>query len=200
MSENEVKSCLLCGVGGQGTVLASRIIAAAAMAKGLHARTAETIGMAQRGGSVVSHVRIGEDIASPMIPWGMADVIIGFEPGEAAANIKYLKEGGVLILSSKQVKPITAALGQSGYEGDDCLEWLKSKGRRCVIIDPDEIIEACGSPKVLNVAMAGALAASGAMGLSVEDMEEALKIRMKPKLLEMNMKALHMGAEYLIER
>ena len=170
------------------------------MAKGLHARTAETIGMAQRGGSVVSHVRIGDEIASPMIPWGRADVIIGFEPGEAAANIKYLKEGGVLILSSRQVKPVTAALGQSGYEGGDCLEWLKSKGSQCIIIDPDEIIEACGSPKVLNVAMTGALAAAGAMGLSIEDMEEALKIRMKPKLLDMNMKALHMGADYVTER
>ena len=105
MSEKEVKSCLLCGVGGQGTVLASRIIAAAAMAKGLRAKTAETIGMAQRGGSVVSHVRIGEAIASPTIPLGTADVMIGFEPGEAAANIKYLKEDGILIVSSKQVKP-----------------------------------------------------------------------------------------------
>ena len=200
MSEKEVKSCLLCGVGGQGTVLASRIIAAAAMAKGLHARTAETIGMAQRGGSVVSHVRIGDEIASPMIPWGRADVIIGFEPGEAAANIKYLKDDGVLILSSRQVKPVTAALGQSGYEGGECLEWLKSKGSRCVVIDPDEIIEACGSPKVLNVAMAGALAATGAMDLTIGDMEEALRIRMKPKLLEMNMKALHMGADYVTER
>ena len=200
MSSSEVKSCLLCGVGGQGTVLASRIIAAAAMAKGLHAKTAETIGMAQRGGSVVSHVRIGEEIASPMIPYGTADVIIGFEPGEAAVNIKYLKEGGTLILSSRQVKPVTASLGQSAYDGADCLEWLKSRGARCIIIDPDEIIQSCGSPKVLNVAMAGALAASGAMDLSVGDMEEALKIRMKPALLEMNRKALHMGADCAAER
>ena len=200
MSASEIKSCLLCGVGGQGTVLASRIIAAAAMAKGLHAKTAETIGMAQRGGSVVSHVRIGEEIASPMIPYGTADVIIGFEPGEAAANIKYLKEDGVMILSRRQVKPVTASLGQSAYDGDDCLEWLKDRGGRCIVIDPDEIIEACGSPKVLNVAMAGALAQAGDMGLSVEDMEEALKIRMKPALLEMNKKALHMGAQCAAER
>ena len=200
MNEHEVKSCLLCGVGGQGTVLASRIIAAAAMAKGLHARTAETIGMAQRGGSVVSHVRIGEEIASSTIPLGTADVIIGFEPGEAAANLKYLKPDGVLILSSKQVKPVTASLGQSAYDGDECLAWLKDKGSRCIVIDPDEIIEACGSPKVLNVAMTGALAASGAMDLSLEDMEEALRIRMKPKLLEMNLKALHMGAQCAAER
>ena len=200
MSASEVKSCLLCGVGGQGTVLASRIIAAAAMAKGLHAKTAETIGMAQRGGSVVSHVRIGEDVASSMIPFGTADVIIGFEPGEVAANIKYLKEDGVLILSSRQVKPVTASLGQSAYDGDDCIAWLKGKVPRCIVIDPEKIMEACGSPKVLNVAMTGALAASGAMGLGMEDMEEALKIRMKPKLLEMNRKALHMGAQCAEER
>lgn len=200
MSASEVKSCLLCGVGGQGTVLASRIIAAAAMAKGLHAKTAETIGMAQRGGSVVSHVRIGEEIASPMIPYGTADVIIGFEPGEAAANIKYLKEGGVLILSSRQVKPVTASLGQSAYDGDDCLAWLADKGGRYIVIDPDEIIDACGSPKVLNVAVTGALAASGAMDLSLEDMEAALEMRLKPSLLEMNRKALYMGAQCAAEK
>jgi len=200
MDTKEVKSCLLCGVGGQGTVLASRIIAAAAMARGLHVKTAETIGMAQRGGSVVSHVRIGEEIASPTIPPGCADVIIGFEPGEAAASLKYLKQDGVLILSSRQVKPVTASLGQSAYDGDECLAWLKGKGSRCVVIDPDEIIEACGSPKVLNVAMTGALAQTGAMGLSLEDMEAALKSRLKPKLLEMNRKALHMGAQRAAER
>ena len=200
MSEKEVKSCLLCGVGGQGTVLASRIIAAAAMTKGLRAKTAETIGMAQRGGSVVSHVRIGEAIASPTIPLGTADVMIGFEPGEAAANIKYLKEDGVLIVSSKQVKPVTASLGQSAYDGEECLAWLKENVGRCIVIDPDEIMEACGSPKVLNVAMTGALAQTGAMDLGIEDMEEALKIRMKPKLLEMNKKALQMGAQRAAER
>ena len=200
MSEKEVKSCLLCGVGGQGTVLASRIIAAAAMAKGLHARTAETIGMAQRGGSVVSHVRIGEEIASPAIPLGTADVIIGFEPGETAANIKYLKKDGVLIVSSKQVKPVTASLGQSSYDGKECLDWLKGQVSRCIVIDPDEIIEVCGSPKVLNVAMTGALAETGVMGLGIEDMEEALAMRMKPKLIEMNKKALHMGAQRAAER
>ncbi|MBR3053139.1 MAG: 2-oxoacid:acceptor oxidoreductase family protein, partial [Firmicutes bacterium] len=139
-------------------------------------------------------------IASSTIPLGTADVIIGFEPGEAAANIKYLKEDGVLILSRKQEKPVTASLGQSAYDGDQCLAWLKDKGSRCIVIDPDAIIAACGSPKVLNVAMTGALAASGAMDLSLGDMEEALRVRMKPKLLEMNLKALQMGAQCASER
>lgn len=86
------KNVLLCGVGGQGTVLASRLIALAAMEKGMEARGAETIGMAQRGGSVVSHVRIGENIYSPMIPHRGADVLICFEPAEAVRCLPYLKQ------------------------------------------------------------------------------------------------------------
>jgi len=90
-------NCLLCGVGGQGTVLASRMIAAAAMKRGLFAETAETIGMAQRGGSVVSHVRVGENQYSPLIPYGKADIIIGFEPAEAVRCLPYLKNGERLL-------------------------------------------------------------------------------------------------------
>ena len=194
MTDN-VKSCILCGVGGQGTVLASRIIAAAAMAKGLRARTAETIGMAQRGGSVVSHVRTGQDIASPTIPYGRADVMIGFEPGEAAANLRYLKREGTLILCRQEVRPVTASLGQSAYSGDECIVYLQKNVDRCYIIDGEKICRECGSPKVLNVAVVGALCADGAMGLSLEDVENAIRQRMKPKLIDMNIKALHMGAE-----
>ena len=93
------KNVLLCGVGGQGTVLASRLIALAAMEKGMEARGAETIGMAQRGGSVVSHVRIGGEIYSPMIPHKGADVMIGFEPAEAVRCLPYLKKGGCVAVS-----------------------------------------------------------------------------------------------------
>lgn len=197
MDKSEIRSCLLCGVGGQGTVLASRIIAAAAMQKGLSAKTAETIGMAQRGGSVVSHVRTGVEIASPMIPFGKADVLIGFEPGEAAANLKYLKEGGSLIICKDEVRPVTASLGQSGYSGEECLEYLKTKIQKCYVIDGEAICSECGSPKVLNVAVVGALCATGEMEISLEEVEKALEIKMKPALLEMNKKALHMGAEYI---
>ena len=195
MTDQKVKSCLLCGVGGQGTVLASRIIAAAAMEKGLRARTAETIGMAQRGGSVVSHVRIGEEIPSPMIPRGKADILIGFEPGEAAANLSYLKEGGTLILCDREVKPVTAALGQSGYDGSEAMQYLKSKVGKCCVIDVDHIFAECGTPKVLNVAVVGALCASGEMDLTIEEVDRALELKMKPKLIDINKKALRMGAE-----
>lgn len=197
MDNKEIRSCLLCGVGGQGTVLASRIIAAAAMEKGLSAKTAETIGMAQRGGSVVSHVRTGIEIAAPMIPFGKADVLIGFEPGEAAANLKYLKEGGSLIVCEDEVRPVTASLGQSNYSGEACIEYLTKKIEKCYVIDGEAICRECGSPKVLNVAVVGALCATGEMKISIEEVEKALEIKMKPALLEMNKKALHMGAEYI---
>lgn len=194
-----MKNCLLCGVGGQGTVLASRIIAAAAMAKGLDARTAETIGMAQRGGSVVSHVRIGETeeekVTGPLIPEGQADVLIGFEPGEAARNLTWLKPDGVVIVCPTEVRPITASLGQSGYLGEDAVRYLRENRTRCYIMDVERICKECGSPKVTNVALVGAMAASGAMGLSREDCEVALKLRLKPSLFDMNKKALMMGAE-----
>ena len=103
-------NCLLAGVGGQGTVLASKLIAQSAMNRGLNARTAETIGMAQRGGCVVSHVRGGKKIHSPLIPQHKADLIIGFEPAEAVRCLPYLKEGGAVIASIKAVKPVTATL------------------------------------------------------------------------------------------
>lgn len=188
-------SCLLCGVGGQGTVLASRLIAAAAMSKGLHAKTAETIGMAQRGGSVVSHVRIGADIASPTIPKGTADVLVGFEPGEAASHLDYLKPGGAVIVCRQEVTPVTAALGLSGYSGADCIDYLLEHAKKCYIIDGEKICRQCGSPKVLNTALVGALCAAGAMDLTLEDMRQALQQRMKPRLLQMNLQALELGAK-----
>lgn len=117
------KNCLLCGVGGQGVVLASKLIAYAALDKGMFVRTTETIGMAQRGGSVVSHVRMGEEIHSPMIPKGQADVILAFEPAEAVRSLPYLREGGMLIVNRKAVKPVTATLGGGQYDGHEMLDF-----------------------------------------------------------------------------
>jgi indolepyruvate ferredoxin oxidoreductase beta subunit len=97
------KNCLLCGVGGQGVVLASKLIAYAAMEKGLNVRTSETIGMSQRGGSVVTHVRMGETVHSPMIPKGAADVIMAFEPAEAVRNLSYLKKDGVMVVEDVKI-------------------------------------------------------------------------------------------------
>jgi indolepyruvate ferredoxin oxidoreductase beta subunit len=194
-----MKSALLCGVGGQGTVLASRIIAQAAMDSGRQARTAETIGMAQRGGAVVSHVRIGETpeerVTSPLIPDGQADVLIGFEPGEAARNLKALKPDGIVIVNRRAIVPVTASLGKSGYDGETVLKWLEANAAHCFVVDGDRAAQACGSEKVLNVVLTGALAETGAMGLSFEGIKQAMIRRVKPAFVEMNKKALALGAE-----
>ena len=110
------KDVMICGVGGQGTVLASKIIAASAMDEGYAVHSAETIGMAQRGGSVTSHVRIGEDAFSPLIPLGSVDLLIAFEPSEAVRNLKYLKSDGFVIVNSVFVK-LTSLVGGGDYDG-----------------------------------------------------------------------------------
>lgn len=193
------KDCLLCGVGGQGTVLASRLIAAAAMNKGLNAATSETIGMAQRGGCVVSHVRVADCIHSPMIPYGGADVIIAFEPAEAVRNLRYLKKDGTVITASKAVKPVTSTLGGASYTGDEMLSYLKENIANLVVIDGDAVCGECGSPKVLNLALLGAAAACGALGLTAEEVESAMKKRVNEKFHVLNSKAIELGGKYVKE-
>ena len=184
------KNIVLCGVGGQGTVLASKLIAAAVMKKGLHVMSAETIGMAQRGGSVFSHLRIGEELYSPMIAQKKADIILGFEPGEAVRMLPYLKPDGQMIVSSRAVMPVTAALSGSGYRAGDMLDYLKKTVRHLLIIDTEKACRELGSTKVMNVLMLGAAVNTGAIGLTEEDIREALKERLPQKLWEMNFKAL----------
>lgn len=191
-----MKSCLLCGVGGQGTVLASRILAQAAMEQGQFARTAETIGMAQRGGCVVSHVRIGEDNGSPLIPYGKADVIIGFEPGETIRNLPYLAEGGMVIVCNNPICPVTASLKGIPYNSDAMIEYIRSKVDRCIVVDGNRICEECGSVKVVNVALVGTVVKAGVLGLKESSVIKVLESKLKPAFQEINKKALMLGEEY----
>lgn len=187
---------LLAGVGGQGTVLASRLLANAAIQRGETAHTAETIGMAQRGGSVVSHVRIGADAYSPLIPKGRADVIIGFEPAEAVRALPYLKQGGTVIVSSAAVKPVTDALADSGYSKNTMLEFLEKQNCKLIVIDGAAITDACGSAKALNIALLGAAAKAGVAGISPETLRQVVE-GLNPRFREANLKALELGAVFL---
>ena len=187
-------NCILAGVGGQGTVLASKLIAQAAMDKGQNVRTAETIGMAQRGGCVVSHVRIGDEIHSPLIAKDSADVIIGFEPAEAVRCLPYLKKDGVVVVSNKAIKPVTASLSGSSYDGTEMLAFLQTKAEKLIVVNADQICEDCGSAKVLNVALLGAACASGMLGLTIGEIETAITERVAHRFIAMNIKALTAGA------
>lgn len=183
-------SCLLCGVGGQGTVLASKMIAFAAMEKGENVRTAETIGMAQRGGCVVSHVRVGGSIKSPMIPVGGADVMIAFEPAEAVRCLSYLKEGGTVVVNKKAVKPVTASLTGSTYDGSEMIAYLQDKVKNLIVVDGDAICEKCGSAKVLNMVLLAAAAKSGALSMNTEELKAAIAKKIPEKFKALNIKAV----------
>lgn len=184
-------NCILAGVGGQGTVLASKLIAQAGLSNGLKVRTAETIGMAQRGGCVVSHVRTGKEIHSPLVPMGQADIIIGFEPAEAVRNLPYLKKDGVVVAAMKAVRPVTATLTGSAYDGSDMVDYLKANVQNLILVDGEAICSAVGSAKVLNIALLGA--ALSALNISKEEMEATIRQSVRPQFIEMNLTALNLG-------
>jgi len=183
------KSILLCGVGGQGTVLASKLIAAAFMQNGDVVHSAETIGMAQRGGSVTSHVRIGESAFSPLIPSGCADLILAFEPAEAGRNLPLLRENGAVIANSVPVKPVT----DMSYDGAEAVDYLKKNVKNAIIVDAEEICREFGSSKFFNIAILGVACAAGKLGLSREQILAEIEKRVPEKYLEQNIKAFQKG-------
>lgn len=190
------KNILLTGVGGQGTVLASKLIAAAAMQKGLPVMSAETIGMAQKGGSVFSHLRIGAGVMSPMIRRGTADLLLAFEPAEAVRMLPYLKEGGTVVVNSHPVMPVTAALKGKDYTGREMIAYLQETVPDLLVIDGWQAMQELGNPKVLNVVMLGAALKSGALDfLTEEDLLEAIRAKVKPRFVALNEKALAYYAE-----
>lgn len=188
------KDILLCGVGGQGTVLASKLIAAAAMREGYTVHSAETIGMAQRGGSVTSHIRIGEAGASPLIPCGAADMILAFEPAEAVRNLHYLKPDGIVIVNRTPVRPTTESLGGTGYDGVKELEYLKATCKS-VVIDGEALCEPFGSARYLNMVVLGAVSATGVLGIPEEALLAELEAQVKPQFIETNKRAFAAGRE-----
>lgn len=191
------RNLIFAGVGGQGIVLASKLVAQTALRKGLFVRTAETIGMAQRGGSVMSHVRIGDVVYSPMVAPGTAQALIAFEPGEAVRCLPYLEKGGTVVVSERAVPPVTAALSRSDYDGADMLAHLRRCGARLVIVDGDAICAEAGSPKVLNTALLGAAAAAGVLGLTPDEIEATIEAVLPEKYVAMNVRALRAAARYV---
>lgn len=189
-SMKESKNIVLCGVGGQGTILASKLIAAAAMARGIEVKSAETIGMAQRGGSVFSHIRLGAGAECPMNAAGTADLILGFEPGEAVRMLPYLKKDGLVVVSSRPLMPVTASLAGSSYNGREMLAYLRARAGRVLAVDTEKACRQLGSGKIVNLLLLGVAAASGGLGLTVEDIRQAVKLKVPAKFHALNFNAL----------
>ena len=186
------KNIVLCGVGGQGTVLAAKLIAALGMEAGNQVMSAETIGMAQRGGSVFSFVKIGEEVPTPMLGEGMADLILAFEPAEALRMLPYLREGGTVIANTRPVIPVTASLRPESYDTEKVLAALR-KVPSCRLVDAADCADALGNGKVLNIVLLGAAAACGALGFAPEAVETMIEKTVPAKFLELNKKAFAAG-------
>ena len=196
---------LLTGVGGQGTVLAAKVLAQAAQSKGWSVRTAETIGMAQRGGTVTSHVRMGdcgEEVHSPLITPGTASTVVAFEPGEGARALPFLAPGGTLITATSPIQPVTAALSGQPYHGEAVLAEVRraleradagarpGAARRLSAVDDRTLLAEVGNRKALNTVLLAAAVASGALPLTADDLKDALAKCVKPRFVEMNCHAV----------
>lgn len=182
------KNILICGVGGQGTVLAAKIISQAALSSGEYVLSAETIGMAQRGGCVTSHVRIGDGIFSPLIPRGQADVLIAFEASEALRNLPFLKKGGTIIVNRHVIQPTTASLTGKRFSEDDMISALKKNCANVIDVDTDKACKELGSSRIVNTVLLGAACKNGL--IQKEAVKAALKLLVKPELYSLNEKAV----------
>ena len=192
-------NCMIAGVGGQGTVLASKLIAASAMEIGENVRTTETIGMAQRGGSVVSHVRMGDTVNSPLVPLKSADIIIAFEPAEAVRLTPYLADDGLIIVCDTPIKPVTDTLTGGNYEAAEVLSFLSENAFNSVVLSGEEIISTLGA-KVLNTAFLGAAAESGRFSFDASVLENVIKNKMPERFLRINLEAFNLGRKMYNER
>jgi indolepyruvate ferredoxin oxidoreductase beta subunit len=181
---------LIAAVGGQGAVLASRILGKMAQNSGLDVKVSEVHGMSQRGGSVVTYVRFGEKINSPIIEKGTADIILAFEMLEGVRYVEWLKQGGILITSRQRIDPMPVITGAAGYP-ENLEERLYNLPIHYKTIDANTYAEEAGSQKTVNVVLIGALAA--AMDMEKEKWHNAIKEAVPEKLLEINLKTFEIG-------
>ncbi|HHU51465.1 MAG TPA: indolepyruvate oxidoreductase subunit beta [Firmicutes bacterium] len=192
---------LLAGVGGQGVVLASRVLAAAALKAGLATKTSETMGMAQREGSVTSHVRIGTQVYSPLISQGQANLLVSLEPAEAVRNLAFLHHSGWLLVNTEAVIPVTVSAGLSKYNDDKIKAYLAAyvgkdtKEERLLLIDGSKLAREAGSEKTLNSVMLGAVCGIGLLPMTQGVVLETLLHMVPPRTAEMNKKAFNLGYE-----
>ena len=189
------KSIMIVGVGGQGTLLASRILGAALLDCGYDVKVSEVHGMSQRGGSVVTYVRYGEKVSSPIIDKGQADFILAFEQLEAARYISYLKPNGKIIMNTQKIDPMPVITGAMDYP-ENIPEKIKALGIDIIPVDALSMAEEAGSAKAVNVVLLGVI--SKYLGIDTAHFEKAIETTVKPKFIEINKKAYQKGLEYEI--
>ena len=188
----ETKSIMIVGVGGQGSLLASRIIGNVLLSQNYDVKVSEVHGMSQRGGSVVTYVKYGDEVCSPVVNKGEADIIISFEQLEAARWLPYLKKGGHLVTSTQQIDPMPVITGVAQYP-ENIIDKIKGLGVDVIAVDALALAEQAGTSKASNVVLMGVV--SQKMGFDESVWMQALEQCVPPKFLELNKKAFAVGRE-----
>lgn len=186
------KNILIVGVGGQGTLLASKVMGKVFLDSGYDVKVSEVHGMSQRGGSVVTYVRYGDEVYSTLIDKGEADILLSFEALEAARWLPYLKKDGVVITNTQRLNPMSVVMGKATYP-DDILEKIKAAGANPVEVDALALAEEAGSAKSVNVVLLGIAAKH--IGLDKQLWLDAVKSTVPPKTVDMNVAAFEKGYE-----
>ncbi len=187
---SKVTSILIVGVGGQGTLLASRLLGGAMMDQGYDVKVSEVHGMSQRGGSVETYVRYGDKVYSPLISLGEADILLAFEQLEAARFLPYLKAGGRVVVNTQKMDPMPVVAGNMQYP-DGLMEKIRAQGADVLAIDALSLAEQAGSAKAVNVVLIGALAKR--LDTDKEIWLRTIEKTVPPKFIEMNKKAFELG-------
>lgn len=185
----ETVNIMIVGVGGQGTLLTSRILGGIAIAGGYDVKISEVHGMAQRGGSVVTYVRYGEKVAEPIVEEGCADVLIAFERLEALRYAHFLKKDGVIICNDQKIEPMTVTTGKAVYP-ENIIENLK-ENHRVVAVNAMEEAKALGNSRVFNTIIIGVAAKN--MNFEKEQWLEVIRNTVPPKTVDINLKAFELG-------
>lgn len=186
----ETKNIMIVGVGGQGTLLASKLLGRLLLGRGYDVKVSEVHGMSQRGGSVVTYVRWGDRVYSPIIDKGQADCILSFELLEAARYTEFLKPGGRVIVNSQQINPMPVVAGMAAYP-ENLEEKMKALGIDVDSLDALSLAEEAGSSKAVNLVLMGRLAKY--FDFTKEEWQAAMGRSVPPKFLEMNKKAFELG-------
>jgi indolepyruvate ferredoxin oxidoreductase beta subunit len=190
MSANQTINIVLAGVGGQGILLASEIIARAAMAAGFAVKTNEVHGMAQRGGSVLAQIRYGQEVHSPLVERGAAQVLASLERIESLRNADYLAPDGLAVVSSQIVLPVTVSSGQATYP-QDAEARIRTAFQRLIYLDAIGIATGIGNARCSNLVILGALAKG--LVLPAEAWREGIRQSVKPRFLDINLRAFEAG-------
>jgi len=191
---------VLAGVGGQGVLLLAEILGEAAVKEGFNVRVSEIHGMAQRGGAVVSEVRVGEKAMSPTVLEGTADVIVGLEPMEALRNIKSANKDSMVILNTATIKPSGIPHDAAYPKLEDIAEKIRLFTKNIVTIDATNMARTLGNPNVLNIVMLGALAATGKFPMKLEAIRNSIRDSVSERFVEINLRAFDAGYKEISSR